>query len=74
VKWRLYAGREFPRVVLELGLRCAVSTHGLDTCPLHDKPVGATTRLCDVCFRRAWDEVAERYAAQGRPNRKETRR
>jgi hypothetical protein len=60
--WRSYARKEFPRVVLELGLPAATSRRDLDTCPKHDTPVGPISRLCEVCFRTAWDEVGRRYA------------
>jgi hypothetical protein len=61
-KWRWYAAREFPRVVRELGLPAATGNYTRPTCPLHHEPVGTVTRLCESCFREAWDEVGRRYA------------
>jgi hypothetical protein len=61
-KWRLFAEREFPRVVAELALPAATSRSEIDTCPTHNEPVGPATRLCGCCFHEAWDEVARRYS------------
>lgn len=65
--WRHYARREYPRVVLELGLVCATKTHDHDLCPVHHDAVNPTTRLCETCFQLAWEEVGRRYVEQGRP-------
>lgn len=61
-KWRLYAAKEFPKVVRALALPAARSRPDLTTCPLHNTPIGAVTCLCEVCWRSAWDEVGRRYA------------
>lgn len=65
-KWRWYAEREFPKVVRDLKLPCALVNHKHGTrCPLHDEPVGPHSRLCVRCFDTAWEEVGRRYAARG---------
>jgi hypothetical protein len=73
--WRHFARRTFPRVVRELGLPAATARHDLETCPKHKEPIGPVTRLCERCFREAWDEVGRRYAdaAQGAGNSTERR-
>lgn len=65
--WRHFARREFPRVVLELGLPAATGRPDLDRCPLHGDVVGSVTHLCKTCFDIAWEEVGRRYREQGRP-------
>ena len=64
--WRHYARREFPRVVLELGLACARPQPHVDRCPRHNAPLGAITHFCESCFEEVWAEVGRRYVDQGR--------
>lgn len=70
--WRYYARREFPRVVLELGLPAATRRLGVDRCPRHDEPLGLVTHFCESCFTEAWAEVGRRYREQGRPKNTNT--
>jgi hypothetical protein len=68
-KWRYFADRELPRVIRELGIPCAepVRVTGMTRCPRHQERLGSVTRTCLACHDEAWDEVARRYRAQGRP-------
>jgi hypothetical protein len=72
--WRHFARRTFPAVVRELRLPAATSRRDIDTCPMHDEPIGPVTRLCDRCFHLAWDEVGRRYslASQGAGGKENT--
>jgi hypothetical protein len=67
--WRHFARRELPRVVRELGIPCAepVRVTGMNRCPRHEQPLGPTSRMCLACHDEAWNEVARRYRAQGKP-------
>jgi hypothetical protein len=71
MNWRYFAKREFPRVVRELRLPCALAVRvtGMASCPRHDEPLGKYTRTCPRCHQEAWGEVGRRYsrAEQGRP-------
>jgi len=70
-KWRWFAAREHPKVVRELGLPAAEANPALTWCPLHNRPVGPVSHICDRCHEIAWKEVARRYAAQPHGTRKE---
>jgi hypothetical protein len=73
-KWRWYAARELPRVVLELGLRCATAGHADERCPVHHVPLGPVTCLCDPRFGAGRDAVARRYREHADPTQQDERR
>jgi hypothetical protein len=62
--WRHFAAKTLPRVVSDLALPCATPRHTHEICPMHDRPIGTHTRLCDRCWDELWAEIGRRYAAQ----------
>jgi hypothetical protein len=63
-KWRIFAEREFGRVVRDLGAPCATRAlaTGMNRCPRHQIELGKVSRMCFACHEEVWTEIGRRYA------------